>query len=271
MAEAHELPLWYNNVWLGYIDTRKCRNKKAPFFYDIDHNPIYVDDFCRQTGLRRTTWRQSICVETPDGEIIPALPLIVQPNQAATSDTERQVRRRPTASARRERAPVLPAPPARQTPVEYFSGLFSIARPPSQEAREAVAAYLAEVDAREAARQEAVRQEEARAAAYMTGARRAAVAEGIQTATRVRPTTQDISAREMHLISLADAADLPKSAAVEDKICVICHEALMGGQRLAATGCGHVFCTGCIGMSLRHNDACPTCRVVEPTVTLLYI
>ena len=76
----------------------------------------------------------------------------------------------------------------------------------------------------------------------------------------------------MHLISLADAADLPKSAAVdEEKVCVICHEALMGGQRLAATGCGHVFCAGCIGMSLRHNDACPTCRVVEPTVTMIYI
>ena len=252
MAEAHELPLWYNNVWLGYIDTRKCRNKKAPFFYDIDHKPIYVDDFCRQTGLRRTTWRQSICVETPDGEIIPALPLIVQPNPAATSDTERQVRRRPTASARRERAPVLPAPQARQTPVEYFSGLFSIARPPSQEAREAAreaaAAYLTEVDAREAARQEAARQAAARQA---------------------RPE-QDISAREMHLISLADIAENSPDAR-EEKVCVICHEALMGGQRLAATGCGHVFCAGCIGMSLRHNDACPTCRVVEPTVTLLYI
>jgi hypothetical protein len=141
---------------------------------------------------------------------------------------------------------------------------------------------LAEVDAREAARQEA-----ARAAAYMTEARRAAVAEGIRTATRVRPppqapatrparaarpTTQDISAREMHLITLADAADLPKSAAVdEEKVCVICHEALMGGQRLAATGCGHVFCAGCIGMSLRHRDVCPTCRTEEPDVTVLYI
>jgi formylmethanofuran dehydrogenase subunit E len=104
---------------------------------------------------------------------------------------------------------------------------------------------LAEVDAREAARQEAA---------------------------HAANSAQDISAREMHLISLADAADLPKSAAVdEDKICVICHEDLMSGRRLAATECGHVFCAGCIGMSLRHNDACPTCRVVEPTVTLLYI
>lgn len=139
--------------------------------------------------------------------------------------------------------------------MRYFSGLFSIARPPpSQEAREA--------DAREAVRQEAARQE----AAVRRAARRAAVAEGIRTATF---TTRDISAREMHLISLADAAYLPKSAAVD--VCVICHEALMGGQRLAATVCGHVFCAGCIGMSLRHNDACPTCRVVEPTVTLLYM
>ena len=260
MAEAHELPLWYNNVWLGYIDTRKCRNKKAPFFYDIDHNPIYVDDFCRQTGLRRTTWRQSISVETSDGDIIPALPLIVQPNavhnppRSAANEANRQVRRRPTASARRERA-ARQASPARQTPVEYFSGLFSIARPPSQEAREAAreaaAAYLAEVDAREAARQEA-RQEAAR-----------------QEATRQEPS---ISAREMHLITLADTAALPTSAASdEEKVCVICHEGLLGGQRLAATGCGHVFCAGCISMGLRHKDECPTCRTKEPTVTLLYI
>lgn len=258
MAEAHELPLWYNNVWLGYIDTRKCRNKKAPFFYDINHSPIYVDDFCRQTGLRRTTWRQSISVEKPDGEIVPALPLITQPNQTATSVTERQVRRRPTASAPE------PAPQARQTPVEYFSGLFSIARPPSQEAREAAreaaAAYLAEVDAREAARQEA-----AHAAATARDAE-----EARQAAARQARPEQDISAREMHLISLADIAE-NSSGAREDKICVICHEDLMSGRRLAATECGHVFCAGCISRSLRHKDVCPTCRKHQPNVTALFI
>jgi rubrerythrin len=134
--------------------------------------------------------------------------------------------------------------------VEYFSGLFSIARPPSQEAREAEA-YLAEVTAREAA-------------AYLAevDAREAARQEAAHAAN---------SAREMHLISLADAADLPKSAAVEEKVCVICHEALVGGQRLAATGCGHVFCAGCISMGLRHKDVCPTCRTKKPTVTVLYI
>jgi hypothetical protein len=134
--------------------------------------------------------------------------------------------------------------------------LFSIARPPSQEAREAAheaaAAYLAEVDAREAARQEAARQEATR-----------------QEATRQEPS---ISAREMHLITLADTAALPTSAASdEERVCVICHEGLLCGQRLAATGCGHVFCAGCISMGLRHKDECPTCRTKEPTVTLLYI
>jgi hypothetical protein len=245
MAEAREFPLWYNNVWLGYIDTRKCRNKKAPFFYDIDHNPIYVDDFCRQTGLKRTTWRQSICVEKPDGEVIPAFSLIAPPNmynpqRSAANNANRQVRRRPAPPA---------APPARQTPVEYFSGLFSIARPPSQEAREAAreaaAVYLAEVDAREAARQETA---------------------------HAANSAQDISARERHLISLADAADLPMSAAGdEEKICVICHEALMSGRRLAATECGHVFCAGCISMGLRHKDECPACRKHQPNVTALFI
>ena len=246
MSGAHEMPLWYNNVWLGYIDTRKCRNKKAPFFYDLNHSPIYVDDFCRQTGLKRNTWRQSISVEKPDGEIVPALPLISPPNPTAVNAANSQVRRRPTASARRERAArhvvrqeVLPAA------ANYFSGLFSIARPPSQEARDAAleaAAYLAEVDARQAARQEAVRQE------------------------------PSISAREMHLINLADTAALPTSAASdEERVCVICHEGLLCGQRLAATGCGHVFCAGCISMGLRHKDECPTCRTAEPSVTLLYI
>lgn len=247
MTDARELPLWYNNVWLGYIDIKKCRAKKAPFFYDLNHSPIYVDDFCRQAGLRRTTWRQSICVEKPDGDIVPALPLITPAAPATTSDTDRQVRRRPTASARRERA-ARPAPTAAARPaaVQYFSGLFSIARPPSQEAREAAheaaAAYLAEVDAREAARQEAARQE------------------------------PSISAREMHLITLADTAALPTSAASdEERVCVICHEGLLCGQRLAATGCGHVFCAGCISMGLRHKDICPVCRTAEPSVTLLYI
>jgi hypothetical protein len=287
MTEAREMPLWLNNTWLGYIDVKKCRAKKAPFFFDLNHRPIYVDHFCSLTRLKRNTWRQSISVEKPDGEIVPALPLITPPNplHSPARDTNRQVRRRPTASARRERAARQSAqappaaPPARSTGVEYFSGLFSIARPPSQEAREAAreaaAAYLAEVDAREA-----TRQEEARAAAYMTDDRRAAVAEGIRTATRVRPPPQapatrpaapSISEREMHLITLADVADLPISAAREEKVCVICHEDLMRGQRLAATGCGHVFCTGCISMSLRHKDVCPTCRSEEPSVTVLYI
>jgi hypothetical protein len=57
----------------------------------------------------------------------------------------------------------------------------------------------------------------------------------------------------------------------KEKMCVICHEDLAAGQRLAATGCGHVFCAGCINTSLRHSDACPTCRTKEPTVTVLYI
>ena len=236
MADAHEFPLWLNNTCLGYIDVKKCRAKKAPFFFDLNHRPIYVDQFCSLTRLKRTTWRQSISVEKPDGEIVPALPLITQPNQTATSDTERQVRRRPTAYTRP--APE-PAPePARSTGVvEYFSGLFSIARPPSQEAREAAreaaAAYLAEVDARPAARP---------------------------------------AARKKHLKTLADIADLPvSSTSDEEKVCVICYQDLMSGRRLAATECGHVFCTGCISMSLKHNDICPVCRTKEPSVTVLYI
>ena len=273
------MPLWLNNTWLGYIDVKKCRAKKAPFFFDLNHRPIYVDHFCSLTRLKRNTWRQSISVEKPDGEIVPALPLITPPNplHSPARDTNRQVRRRPTASARRERA-ARQTPPAPVAPTNYFGTVFSMMRPPPQEARQeatrASAAYLEEVDAR---------QEEARAAAYMTEARRAAVAEGIRTATRVRPQARatrpaarpaasSISAREMHLITLADTAGRAASATSgEEKVCVICHEALMGGQRLAATGCGHVFCAGCIGMSLRHGDACPTCRTKEPTVTVLYI
>jgi len=246
MADARELPLWYNHVWLGYLNIKKCRSKQAPFIFDLNHAPIYVDDFCRQTGLKRTTWRQSIHVEKTDGDIVPALPLITPPN--ILHSPVRQGRGRPTASARRARAApttTQAAPPA----VNYFSGLFSIARPPSQEAREAAheaaAAYLAEVDAREAAR--------------IAHEAREAVAEPA------------ISSREMHLISLADTAGQPISASLEEKVCVICHEALMGGQRLAATGCGHVFCAGCISMSLRHRDFCPTCRTRKPTVTVLYI
>ena len=70
MTEAREMPLWLNNTWLGYIDVKKCRAKKAPFFFDLNHRPIYVDHFCSLTGLKRNTWRQSIRVEKPDGEII---------------------------------------------------------------------------------------------------------------------------------------------------------------------------------------------------------
>lgn len=253
MADARELPLWYNHVWLGYLNIKKCRSKQAPFIFDLNHAPIYVDDFCRQTGLKRTTWRQSIRVEKTDGDIVPALPFITPPN--ILHSPVRQGRRRPTASARRARAAraapttTQAAPPVRSTGVNYFSGLFSIARPPSREAREAAheaaAAYLAEVDAREAAR----------------------------IAQEARPPAAEptISSREMHLISLADTAGRPTSATREEKVCVICHEALMGGQRLAATGCGHVFCTGCISMSLRHRDFCPTCRTRKPTVIALYI
>ena len=80
MTEAREMPLWLNNTWLGYIDVKKCRAKKAPFFFDLNHRPIYVDHFCSLTGLKRNTWRQSIRVEKPDGEIISALPLITLPD-----------------------------------------------------------------------------------------------------------------------------------------------------------------------------------------------
>jgi len=197
---------------------------------------MYVDDFCRQTGLRRTTWRESIRVEK-DGEIVPALPLITPPDPLHSP-----VRRRP--------APITPPTPpannflglfsiARPPPTNYLLGLSSIARPPPQEARQeatrAAAAYLEEVDARQAA---------------------------------ARGTTDD---RALELVRLAELAARPAAAEVEEKTCVICYEELTAGQRLAATNCGHVFCVGCISMSLIHSDACPTCRTEQPTVTVLYI
>jgi hypothetical protein len=77
------------------------------------------------------------------------------------------------------------------------------------------------------------------------------------------------------LVALAEFAAHPARSAAsevdEEKVCVICHEDLTAGQRLAATDCGHVFCVGCISMSLIHSDACPTCRTEQPTVTVLYI
>jgi len=245
MADARELPLWYNHVWLGYIDIKRCRTSRAPFFFDLNHNPIYVDEFCRKTGLKRNTWRQNIRVEKPDGDIVPALPLITPPNPLHSP-----VRSAPRpAPANPPAAPARPAPPAarrreiqetrRTNPVEYFGGLFSIARPASQEARQAAAqaaaAYLAEVDSRQAA---------------------------------ARETS---GARALALVRLSELAARPAAEVDEEKICVICHEDLKAGQRLAATDCGHVFCIGCISASLGHNDACPTCRTKEPIVTALYI
>jgi hypothetical protein len=57
MTDARELPMWFNHVKLGYINIGRCLTSRSPFLFDLDHNPnpIYVDDFCRQTGLRRTT------------------------------------------------------------------------------------------------------------------------------------------------------------------------------------------------------------------------
>ena len=223
MADARELPLWFNHAQMGYINTRKCLTGRSPFLFDLDHNPVYVDDFCRQTGLRRTTWRESIRVEK-DGEIISALPLITPPDPLHSP-----VRRRPAPITR----------PASAAPTNYFGSLFSIARPPPQEARQeatrAAAAYLEEVDARQAA---------------------------------ARGTSDD---RALELVRLAEIAARPATTEVEEKTCVICYEELTAGQRLAATNCGHVFCVGCISMSLIHSDACPTCRTEQPTVTVLYI
>ena len=76
MAREHEMRLWHDDKWLGYINVKSCRVKKAPFLFDHDHYPIYVDDFCRQTGLKRGTWRHAIRVQRPDGVIVPALPMI---------------------------------------------------------------------------------------------------------------------------------------------------------------------------------------------------
>jgi hypothetical protein len=215
------LPLWYNHVSSGYIDIMKCNKKQSPFLFDLEFKPLKVDDFCRQSGLKRNTWRKFIHVEK-DGSIVPALPLI---------------------------API-----------------------PEQES-----AALARMAAARAARETRMAAE-ARANAARSA--RAAEAWTARLAARAAPpqaaacpiAVDSISARERQLISLADTAVLPMSAAGdEEKVCVICHEDLMSGRRLAATGCGHVFCTGCISMSLRHNDICPVCRTKEPSVTVLYI
>lgn len=211
---AHELPLWFNHVHLGYINIRRCLTSRAPFFFDLDHNPIYVDDFCRQTGLKRNTWRESIRVEK-DGEIVSAIPLITHPLHSPVRRIP-VARRRGIQEARRVEAP---APP----PVNYFGTTFSMMRPPP-------ASYTA--------------------------------------APAARGTTDD---RALALVALAEIAARPAAAEVEEKTCVICYEELTAGQRLAATNCGHVFCVGCISMSLIHSDACPTCRTEQPTVTVLYI
>ena len=213
MADARELPMWFNHAQLGYINIRKCLTGRSPFLFDLDHNPMYVDDFCRQTGLKRTTWRESIHVEK-DGEIVPALPLITPPNPLHSP-----VRRLPV--ARREAPPPTPAPP-----VNYFGTMFSMMRPPP-------ASYQA-----------------------------------APAAPAERGATDD---RALELVRLAELAARPAAAEVEEKTCVICYEELTAGQRLAATNCGHVFCVGCISMSLIHSDACPTCRTEQPGVTVLYI
>ena len=214
------LPLWYNHFCSGYIDIMKCNKKQSPFLFDLEFKPLKVGDFCRQSGLKRNTWRNFIHVEK-DGSIVPALPLI-----APTPEQES------AALARRAAA------------------------------REARMAAEARANAARLARTAEVRANAARMAVERAAPPQAA-----------RPTEVDsISARDRQLISLADTAVLPMSAAgTEEKICAICHEALMGGQRLVATGCGHVFCAGCISMGLRHKDECPTCRTIEPTVTMIYI
>ena len=195
------LRLWYDDVCLGYLNVRKCRNKQSPFIYDLNHNPIYVDDFCRQTGLRRTTWRESIRVEK-DGEIVSALPLLA-PTPGHTANAAR--------------------------------------RAAAQAARQAQQALLdAEWAARHAAAQ-AARPAAARAAA----------------------------SRSSELVALEELAAAPAPGGGGD-MCVVCHEMLRGGQRLAATSCGHVFCVGCISRSLGHRDQCPTCRKAKPAVIPLY-
>ena len=208
--------MWLNHAHLGYINIRRCMTSRAPFFFDLDHNPIYVDDFCRQTGLKRTTWRESIRVEK-DGEIVSAIPLITPPDPLHSPVRRIPVaRRRETQEARRAEAP---APP----PVNYFGTTFSMMRPPP-------ASYTA--------------------------------------APAARGTTDD---RALELVALAELAARPVPDRGDDKICAICHEELTAGQRLAATNCGHVFCVGCISMSLIRNDACPTCRTEQPIATVIYI
>jgi ankyrin repeat protein len=90
---------------------------------------------------------------------------------------------------------------------------------------------------------------------------------------RARQALPEIAARPA-LPEIAARPALPEIAARPaevNKACAICLEAFASGHRLAATGCGHVFCAGCINASLNHNDECPTCRTRKPTVTVLYI
>ena len=223
MTDARELPMWFNHAHLGYINIRKCLTGRSPFLFDLDHNPVYVDDFCRQTGLRRTTWRESIRVEK-DGEIISALPLITPPDPLHSPVRRLPVaRRREIQEARRDTQAENPVPAL----ASYFGTTFSIIRPAP--------------------------------ASFTTAPAAAPTAHG---------TSDD---RALELVRLAEIAARPAAEEVEEKTCVICYEELMACRRLAATNCGHVFCVGCISMSLIHSDACPTCRTEQPTVTMLYI
>jgi len=226
---------------------RRCPCGKQPSFNVPGKKPIccsecktdfMIDVKNKSCPCGKQPRRESIRVEK-DGEIISALPLITPPDPLHSP-----VRRRLAPIS--HPAPTTPADNfsglfsiARPPPTNYFLGLSSTARPPPQEARQeatrAAAAYLEEVDARQAA---------------------------------TRGTTND---RALELVRLAELAARPAAAEAEEKTCVICYEELAAGQRLAATNCGHVFCVGCISMSLIHSDACPTCRTEQPIVTVLYI
>lgn len=55
----------------------------------------------------------------------------------------------------------------------------------------------------------------------------------------------------------------------EPRPCAICFRSMMSA-RLAAGGCGHVFCKGCLEDSLVRVPECPTCRSPMTTCIPLF-
>ncbi|NWW81942.1 RNF4 ligase, partial [Climacteris rufus] len=70
---------------------------------------------------------------------------------------------------------------------------------------------------------------------------------------------------KLHIFSVSIFSSPQPRVVIRCPICLdFYHEIVKSGRLIVATLCGHIFCSRCLPIALRHDNICPTCRRRHP-------